>query len=82
MRAFQSRYSCQDNQCMYCKCACVPLRSPYQCAKSLTVLWDVVGAEPSCVRRWGGRTVVRGFTVPSVGNSVKVRINTERSACR
>lgn len=41
------------------------------------MLWDVVGVEPPCVRRWAGRTVVRGFTAPSVVNSVKVRFNIE-----
>lgn len=52
-------------------------RSPCQCAKSRSALRDVDGVEPQCVRQWAGWTVVRGFTAPSVGNSVKVQFNCE-----
>lgn len=42
------------------------------------MLWAVGGVELPCVQRWAGRIVVKGFTAPSVANSVKVRFNREK----
>lgn len=47
-------------------------RRPFLCATTQTVLLVAVGAVRRCVLRWAGRTVGKGFTAPSVGNSVKV----------
>ena len=66
---------------LHVNCVFVSSRSPFQCAMSRSVLWVVVFAEPPCARRWAGRTVVRGFTAPSVGNSVKVRFNIKGAVC-
>lgn len=63
----------------YYMCVFASSRSPSQCAKSQNVLLDVVGVEPPCAQRWAGRTVVRGFTVLSVVNSVKVRFGSDSS---
>lgn len=58
-------------------CVCAASRSPCLCANRQSVLRDVAGAEPRCARQWAGRTVDRGFTAPSVVNSVKVRFHIE-----
>lgn len=42
------------------------------------MLWAVGGVALPCVQRWAGRIVVKGFTAPSVANSVKVRFNREK----
>lgn len=59
-------------------CVFVASRSHSHCAKKQSVLWAVGGVELPCVQRWAGRIVVKGFTAPSVANSVKVRFNREK----